>query len=114
MRSPGRSVARPPRTKSSKASRCRKCRIFPPTCRKQRPGLPNCRATRTDPDSNQGRYTMSDTYLAVFVGSKTSAKLAAWNALSEPERKAKEKEGIAAWKAWGEKHQRSEEHTSEL
>ena len=48
---------------------------------------------------------MSDTYLAVFVGSKTSAKMAAWNALSETERKAKEKEGIAAWKAWVAKHQ---------
>ncbi len=48
---------------------------------------------------------MSDTYLAVFVGSKTSAKAAAWNALSETERKAKEKEGIAGWKAWVEKHQ---------
>ena len=31
---------------------------------------------------------MSDTYLAVFVGSKNSAKMAAWNALSEAERKA--------------------------
>jgi hypothetical protein len=48
---------------------------------------------------------MSDTYLAVFVGSKTSAKMAAWNALSETERKAREKAGIAAWKAWVEKHQ---------
>jgi hypothetical protein len=48
---------------------------------------------------------MSDTYLAVFLGSKTSAKRAAWNALSETERKAKEKEGIAAWKAWVAKHQ---------
>jgi hypothetical protein len=48
---------------------------------------------------------MSDTYLAVFVGSKTSAKMAAWNALSETERKAKEEAGIAAWKAWVEKHQ---------
>ena len=48
---------------------------------------------------------MSDTYLAVFVGSKTSANMAAWNALSETERKTKEKEGIAAWKAWVEKHQ---------
>ena len=48
---------------------------------------------------------MSDTYLAVFVGSKTSAPMAAWNALSETERKAKEKAGIAAWKAWVEKHQ---------
>ena len=48
---------------------------------------------------------MSDTYLAVFVGSKASAKMAAWNALSETERKAKEKAGMAAWKAWVEKHQ---------
>src|ERR1700753_614041 len=50
---------------------------------------------------------MSDTYLAVFVGSKNSQKFAAWNALSEAERKAKEKEGIAAWKAWVTKHQDS-------
>ena len=48
---------------------------------------------------------MSDTYLAVFLGSKNSAKMAAWNALSEAERKAKEREGMAAWKAWVEKHQ---------
>jgi len=48
---------------------------------------------------------MSDTYLAVFLGSKNSTKFAAWNALSEAERKAKEKEGMAAWKAWVEKHQ---------
>jgi len=47
---------------------------------------------------------MTDTYLAVFVGSKNSAKFAAWNALSDAERKAKEKEGMAAWKAWVEKH----------
>ena len=32
----------------------------------------------------------TDTYLAVFLGSKTSPKMAAWNALSEAERKAKE------------------------
>jgi len=48
---------------------------------------------------------MSDTYLAVFVGSKNSAKFAAWNALSEAERKDKEKAGMAAWKAWVDKHQ---------
>ena len=48
---------------------------------------------------------MSDTYLAVFVGSKNSATLAAWSALSETERKAREKEGIGAWKAWVAKHQ---------
>ena len=46
----------------------------------------------------------NDTYLAVFLGSKTSPKMAAWNALSQAERQKKEREGIAAWKAWVEKH----------
>ena len=31
--------------------------------------------------------------------------LLAWNALSEAERQAKERDGIAAWKAWVEKYQ---------
>jgi hypothetical protein len=44
------------------------------------------------------------TYLAVFLGSKTSPRRAAWDALSEGERRAKEQEGMAAWKAWVEKH----------
>ena len=47
----------------------------------------------------------NDTYLAVFLGSKTSAKMIAWNALPEAERQAKARAGIAAWKAWVEKHQ---------
>jgi hypothetical protein len=46
----------------------------------------------------------NDTYLAVFLGSKTSPRMKAWMALPEAERKAKEKAGIAAWKAWVEKH----------
>jgi hypothetical protein len=46
-----------------------------------------------------------NSYLAVFLGSKTSARMTAWNALSEGERNAKEKTGIAAWRAWAEKHQ---------
>jgi hypothetical protein len=46
-----------------------------------------------------------NTYLAVFLGSKTSPRLAAWNALPEAERNAKQQEGITAWKAWAEKHQ---------
>ena len=41
----------------------------------------------------------NDTYLAVFLGSKTSPKMAAWNALPQSERQTKEREGIAAWKA---------------
>lgn len=47
----------------------------------------------------------NDTYLAVFLGSKTSAKMSAWNALPEEQRRAKEREGMAAWKAWVEEHQ---------
>ena len=46
----------------------------------------------------------NDTYLAVFLGSTTGPKMAAWNALSDSERQKKEREGIAAWKAWVEKH----------
>lgn len=46
----------------------------------------------------------NDTYLAVFLASKASPQMKAWLALPEGERKAKEQEGIAAWKAWMEKH----------
>jgi hypothetical protein len=46
----------------------------------------------------------NDTYVAVFLGSKTSPRRAAWDALPEGDRRAKEREGIAAWKAWVEKH----------
>jgi hypothetical protein len=48
--------------------------------------------------------TTNDTYLAVFLGSKTSPRMAAWMALPEAERRAKEQEGMAAWKAWVETH----------
>jgi hypothetical protein len=47
----------------------------------------------------------NNTYLAVFLGSKTSPQRAAWDALSETDRRAKEREGMLAWKAWVEKHQ---------
>ena len=46
----------------------------------------------------------NNTYLAVFLGSKTSARRAAWDALSEGDRRAREREGMAAWKAWADKH----------
>ena len=49
----------------------------------------------------------TNTFLAVFLGSKSSPKWAAWNALSESERRNKEQQGMAAWKAWVEKHQGS-------
>lgn len=47
----------------------------------------------------------TDMYLAVFLGSKNSPKMAAWMAMPEAERKAKERDGIAAWKAWVEDNQ---------
>ena len=47
----------------------------------------------------------NNTYLAVFLGSKTSPQRKRWDALLEEERGTKEREGIAAWKAWVEKHQ---------
>jgi hypothetical protein len=47
----------------------------------------------------------NNTYLAVFLGSKTSPQWKAWDALSENDRRTKEREGMAAWKAWVEKHQ---------
>jgi hypothetical protein len=46
----------------------------------------------------------TNAYLAVFLGSKTSAKMSAWNALPEEQRRAKEREGMAAWMAWVEKN----------
>jgi hypothetical protein len=49
--------------------------------------------------------TASNLFLAVFLGSKESPKAKAWFALPEAERKAKEQEGMAAWKAWADKHQ---------
>ena len=47
----------------------------------------------------------SNTYLAVFLGSKTSSQRAAWDALPEAQRRAKEQAGMAAWHAWVDKHQ---------
>jgi len=49
--------------------------------------------------------SQNDTYLAVFLGSKTSPRMQAWMALSEAERRKKEQDGIAAWKGWMQKHQ---------
>jgi hypothetical protein len=46
----------------------------------------------------------SNTYLAVFLGSKTSPRRVAWDALPATERRAKEREGMAAWHAWVETH----------
>ena len=45
------------------------------------------------------------TYLAIFLGTKDSERWKAWNALKPDERRAKEQQGMAAWKAWAEKNQ---------
>ena len=47
----------------------------------------------------------NDTFLAIFLANKTSPRMTAWNALSEEARHSQMQEGIAAWKAWVEKHQ---------
>ena len=47
----------------------------------------------------------TNTFLAVFLGSKNNPRMKAWMALPEAERRAKEQQGMAAWKAWVEKHQ---------
>jgi hypothetical protein len=47
----------------------------------------------------------NNTFLAVFLGSKNSPSRKAWDALPEAQRRAKEQEGMAGWKAWVEKHQ---------
>ncbi len=49
--------------------------------------------------------TTNNAFLAIFIGSKTGPKMAAWNALSDAERQKKTQEGIATWKGWVDKHQ---------
>jgi hypothetical protein len=61
-----------------------------------------------EPDEQMNKGAIMDatnTYLAVFTGSKTSPRRAEWDALPEAQRRSKEQEGIAAWKAWAAKHQ---------
>lgn len=45
------------------------------------------------------------TFLAVFTGSPEAME--AWKAMDPAQREAKEKAGMEAWNAWGEKHQAS-------
>ena len=47
----------------------------------------------------------NNTYLAVFLGSATSPRRAAWDALPEGERRAKQQAGMVAWMAWVEGNQ---------
>jgi hypothetical protein len=48
--------------------------------------------------------TTTNTYLAVFLGSKDSPQFRAWQALPEADRKKKEQDGMHAWQAWMVKH----------
>jgi hypothetical protein len=43
-------------------------------------------------------------FLAVFTGTPEAFARSGWPALSEAERQAKEREGMAAWGAWVQKH----------
>lgn len=49
----------------------------------------------------------SNTYLAVFLGSKDGPQAKAWAALTDGEREARQKAGAAAWGAWVQQHQAS-------
>ena len=49
--------------------------------------------------------TENNTYLAIFLGSKTSPRAKAWMALPDVERHVRAQEGMAAWKGWVETHQ---------
>jgi hypothetical protein len=42
----------------------------------------------------------SNLFLAIFLGEKTGARRRAWDSLPEEQRRAREAQGIAAWKAW--------------
>jgi hypothetical protein len=44
-------------------------------------------------------------FLAVFIGSQSSEKFTAWNALPPAQREAQHKAGASAWHAWVAKHQ---------
>jgi len=39
-------------------------------------------------------------YLAIFTGTPESRAASGWDALPDDQRKAREREGIAAWKQW--------------
>jgi hypothetical protein len=51
--------------------------------------------------------TTTGHYLAVFTSNKTSPRWRTWYAMSEEERRARDAEGLAALKAWDEKHKDS-------
>jgi hypothetical protein len=46
-------------------------------------------------------------FLAVYIGTEASMKASGWNALSDAERKEREKAGKKAWDQWVERHKAS-------
>ena len=50
---------------------------------------------------------LSDTFLAIFLGDRNGARRREWDALSDEERRIRETEGMAGWKAWVERTQAS-------
>ena len=47
----------------------------------------------------------NNSFLAIFLGDRTGARRREWDALPEDQRRAREAEGIAAWKEWVGKNQ---------
>jgi hypothetical protein len=45
-----------------------------------------------------------DTFLAIFLGNKTSPRMREWMAMPEAEQNAQMQKGIAAWHGWMDKH----------
>ena len=43
-------------------------------------------------------------FLAVYTASTAARERSGWDKLSDADRGKREKEGVAAWMAWGEKH----------
>jgi hypothetical protein len=46
-------------------------------------------------------------FLAVYTGSISARERSGWDKLSDADRKTREKDGIAAWMAWGERNKAS-------
>lgn len=43
-------------------------------------------------------------FLAVYIGTEASHKASGWDALSEADRQARQKQGVQAWGAWVQTH----------
>ena len=46
-------------------------------------------------------------FLAIYIGTTSASERSQWNNLSETERSARERAGMDAWMAWGQKHSAS-------